>query len=54
MFDKILNVIEDIWSIGIVRFVIYIAVAFIAAGIAKWLVTKLLKLLKKMLRKKQL
>ena len=46
MFDKILNVIEDIWSIGIVRFVVYIAVAFIAAGIAKWLVTKLLKLLK--------
>ena len=46
MFDKFLNVVEDIWSIGIVRFVVYIAVAFIAAGIAKWLVTKLLKLLK--------
>ena len=44
--DKILGIIEDIWAIGLVRFIVYLALAFIAAGISSWLVTKLLKLAK--------
>ncbi|MBQ8141209.1 MAG: mechanosensitive ion channel [Clostridia bacterium] len=46
MFDTILGYIEDIWSIGFVRFIVYLLLAFLAAGIASWLVTKLLKLTK--------
>ena len=44
--DKIIGIIEDIWAIDLVRFIVYLAVAFLAAGIASWLVTKLLKLVK--------
>lgn len=44
--DKIMEIIEQIWAIDLVRFIVYLLVAFIAAGIAKWLVTKVLKLIK--------
>ncbi len=44
--DKFIGIIEDIWAIDLVRFIVYLAVAFLAAGIASWLVTKLLKLVK--------
>lgn len=46
MFDTIMGYIQDIWAIGLVRFIVYLALAFLAAGISSWLVTKLLKLLK--------
>ncbi|MBR2353945.1 MAG: mechanosensitive ion channel [Clostridia bacterium] len=46
MFDTILGYIEKVWAIGVVRFIVYLAVAFLAAGLASWLVTKLLKLCK--------
>ena len=42
--EKIMNVINQIWAIGLVRFIVYLAVAFLAAGLASWLVAKLLKL----------
>jgi len=41
--ETILEYIEEIWSIGLVRFLVYLAVAFLAAGLSSWLVTKLLK-----------
>ncbi len=44
--QKILDVINQVWSIGVVRFIVYLAVAFVAAALASWLVTKLLKLCK--------
>ena len=46
MFDTILGYIEDVWAIGFVRFLVYLALSFLAAGISGWLVTKLLKLVK--------
>jgi len=46
MFDKILDVMSRIWEIDLVRFLVFLLVAFVAAGIAKLLVTKLLKLVK--------
>jgi len=46
MFDKIMGYIEKVWAIGFVRFVIYLAVAFLAAALASWIVTKILKLVK--------
>lgn len=46
MFDKIMGYLEDIWAIGLVRFIIYLVIAFLVAGIASWLVTKLFKLVK--------
>ena len=46
MFDTIMGYLEDIWAIGLVRFIVYLALAFLAAGIASWLVTKLLTLVK--------
>lgn len=46
MFDKFMNTMEDIWSIGVVRFIVYLALAFAAATLASWLITKLLKLCK--------
>lgn len=46
MFETILGYIEDIWSIDLVRFIVYLACAFIAASISSWLITKLLKMLK--------
>ena len=46
MFDKIMGYVEEVWEIGFVRFVVYLAVAFLAAGISGWIVTKFLKLIK--------
>ena len=44
--DKIMEIIEQIWAIDLVRFIVFLLAAFIAAGIAKLLVTKVLKLIK--------
>ena len=44
--EKIMEIIEQIWVIDLVRFIVFLLVAFIAAGIAKLLVTKILKLSK--------
>jgi len=44
--DQIMEIIEQIWAIDLVRFIVFLLVAFIAAGIAKLLVTKVLKLIK--------
>ena len=44
--DKFIEIIENIWAIDLVRFIVYLALAFIAAGLSSWLVTKLLKLVK--------
>lgn len=44
--DKIMNVLNQIWAIDLVRFIVYLALAFGAAALASWLVTKLLKLVK--------
>lgn len=44
--EKVMEINGQIWAIDLVRFIVYLLVAFIAAGIAKWLVTKLLKLVK--------
>ncbi|MBE6601989.1 MAG: hypothetical protein E7637_05750 [Ruminococcaceae bacterium] len=44
--EKVLDVIRDIWAISLVKFIVYLLVAFIAAAIAKFLVVKLLKLIK--------
>ena len=41
--DKIMNVLNQIWAIDLVRFIVYLALAFGAATLASWLVTKLLK-----------
>lgn len=46
MFDNLMYYWNLIWSIGLVRFVVYIALAFVVAKIASGLVTKLLKLVK--------
>lgn len=46
MFDTILGYIESIWAIDIFRFIVYLAIAFLAAGLSSWLVTKLLTLVK--------
>ena len=44
--EKVLNVIEQIWAISLVQFIVYLLIAFVAAAISKFLVTKLLKLVK--------
>ncbi len=44
--DKFLHTVEQIWNIDLVRFIVYLAIAFVAAGIAKWLVTTVLEALK--------
>jgi len=41
-----MNFFQNIWAIDLVRFIVYLVVAFVAAGLAQFLVTKLLKLLK--------
>lgn len=46
MFDTIMGYVQSIWAIGLVRFIVYLALAFLAAGISSWLITKLLKLVK--------
>lgn len=44
--EKVMNVLEQIWSISFVRFIVYLVLAFVVAGIAKFLTTRLLKLVK--------
>lgn len=44
--EKIMYALRNIWSIGLVRFVVFIALAFVAASVVSSLVTKLLKKLK--------
>ncbi len=44
--EEVLNVIRSIWSINLVQFVVLLIVAFVAAGICKFLTTKMLKLVK--------
>jgi len=44
--DKIMNVINDIWAIGLVRFIVFIVIGFVLGLVASILVTKLLSLLK--------
>lgn len=44
--EKVMEIIQSIWAIDLVRFIVYLLVAFIAAGVAKLIVTKLLKLIK--------
>ena len=46
LWNGLLQFGRDVWSLGLVRFVVYLLLAFIAAGIAKFIVTKLLKALK--------
>lgn len=44
--DKFMEIVESIWAISLVQFIVYLILAFVAAAIAKFLVTKLLKLVK--------
>ncbi len=44
--DKIMEVIDSIWSISLVQFIVYLFITFLAAGLAQFIVTKLLKLVK--------
>ena len=44
--DKFLHTVEQIWNVDLVRFIVYLAIAFVAAGIAKWLVTTVFEALK--------
>lgn len=44
--DKIMEIIQNIWSIGLVQFIVYLALAFLVAALAQIIVVGLLKLLK--------
>lgn len=44
--DKIMEIIQNIWSIGLVQFIVYLALAFLVAILAQVIVVGLLKLLK--------
>ena len=44
--ENIMYALRNIWSIGLVRFVVFIALAFVAANVISTLVSKLLKKLK--------
>lgn len=44
--DKIMEIIQNIWSIGLVQFIVYLALAFLVAALAQIIVVSLLKLLK--------
>ena len=46
MFDDLMYYWNNIWSIGLVRFVVFLALAFVAATVAGKVVAKLLKLVK--------
>lgn len=46
MFERFLYTLSSIWAIGLVRFVVFLALAFVAAKVVSNLVTKLLKKLK--------
>ena len=44
--DKIMEIIHNIWSIGLVQFIVYLTLAFLVAILAQVIVVGLLKLLK--------
>lgn len=44
--EKILGIMRDIWSVGLVRFIVFLALGFFAAWLASKLVVKLLKLVR--------
>ena len=46
MFERFLFTLQSIWSIGLVRFIVFLVLAFVAAKVVSSLVTKLLKKLK--------
>lgn len=46
MFDQFMYTIHNIWNIGLVRFIVFLVLAFVAAKLVSSLVTKLLKLVK--------
>ncbi len=46
IMDKFMEIVEQIWSISLVQFIVYLILAFVASAIAQFLVTKLLKLVK--------
>jgi len=46
MLDRFTYVIHTIWAIGLIRFLVFLALAFVAAKLVSGLVTKLLKLVK--------
>ena len=43
---KYLMIVSYIWSMDLVQFIVYLLIAFLAAGLAKFVVTALLKLVK--------
>ena len=45
-YDKFMGVVESIWAIDLVRFIVYLLLAFVFAAIAKFVAVKLLKLIK--------
>jgi hypothetical protein len=45
-YDKFMDVVESIWAIDLVRFIVYLLLAFVFAAIAKFVAVKLLKLIK--------
>lgn len=46
MFEDLMYYWNNIWSVGLVRFVVFLALAFVAATVAGKVVSKLLKLVK--------
>ena len=46
IFNTVMGYIHDVWAIGFVRFIVFLVLAFLAGGIASWVVRKLLKLMK--------
>ena len=40
MFDNFLYVLHNIWAIGLIRFVVFLALGFVAAKVVSGLVTK--------------
>lgn len=46
MFENFVYALRNIWSIGILRFVVFLVLAFVAAKVVSSLVTKILKKLK--------
>ncbi len=44
--DKFMQIVEQIWAISLVQFIVYLILAFVAAALAQFIVTKLLKLVK--------
>jgi hypothetical protein len=44
--EKIKQFFSDIWSISLVQFIVYLLIAFVAAFLAKFIITKLFKLIK--------